>query len=175
MRKAIFLCLLSVIAITVSAKDLFKDDGGSDLQRNQFGINIGIGKMTNVNGGVGFIAGANYMYNIHRFFSWDVIGINYIGQTIKNNGLSINVLQGLMGLKARTPYIYEDISGYCGLRMGYGYDFNISHGGLALEFNAGVDVTSNMSVGYVFNLQKVNISDLSTKYKFHGLKLGYTF
>lgn len=175
MRKFTVLLVVLFCTVSMSAQSWFADDGGADMQRSQWSIDAGIGKMADVNGGVGFMAGLRYQYNVHRFLGWDVLGVNYVGQTLKGEGLGPSILQGMMGVRAKTPAIYEDIAAYLGLRMGYGYDFYMEDGGLALEVNVGLHVTPHVSVGYVFNMQKVNLPLLSFKYKFHGLRLGYTF
>lgn len=165
--------MLFMIAGNASAQRWFYDDGGSDRNRNQIGIDLGVGKMSDINGNVGFMGGLRYMYNVHRFVGWDVIGVNYVGQTVKGDGIGPSILQGMMGLRGRTPNIYETVSAYTGLRMGYGYDWFVEEGGLALEFNLGLNVTPNVSVGYVFNMQKVNLGS-DAKYKFNGFRIGFT-
>lgn len=175
MKKLAMVLVALCCALSASAQGWFSDDGGADTPRSQWGVDVGIGKMADVRGNVGFMGGLRYQYNVHRFLGWDVLGVNYVGQTVKDEGLGPSVLQGMMGLRGKTPAVYEDISAYLGLRMGYGYDFYLDDGGLAFELNVGVNVTPHASVGYVFNMQKVNQSAFSVKYKFHGLKLGYTF
>lgn len=176
MKKFAALLLLMVFfATTLSAQSWFGDDGGADMKRSQWGIDLGVGKMADVDGSVGFSGGVRYQYNIHRFVGIDVIGINYIGQLVDGDGLGPSVIQGMMGLRAKTPSFYEDLSGYLGLRLGYGHDFYVEEGGMALELNLGVNITSHLSLGYVFNMQKLKFDNASAKYKFNGLRLGLVF
>lgn len=172
--------IISLLMLCVSsvgfAQSWFSDDGGSEMKRNQWGIDLGVGKMSDVNGSVGFSGGVRYQYNVHRFVGIDLIGVNYIGQMVDGEGLGPNVLQAMIGLRGKTPSIYEDIAGYLGVRLGYGHDFWTEEGGLATEFNVGVHLTNTLIVGYVFNMQKINFGGgLSRKYKFNGLRVGFVF
>lgn len=176
MKHFLVLLLMCCTVFSGHAQKWFYDDGGSDMPRSQWGIDLGVGKMSDVNGNVGFSGGIRYQYNIHRYVGIDLIGVNYVGQTIEHEGLGPSILQGLIGLRGRTPYIYEDMAGYLGVRMGYGHDFWVKEGGLAMEVNVGMHITTHLLAGYVFNMQKVNFGDgISGKYKFHGFRLGFVF
>lgn len=161
--------------VTVSAQSWFGDDGGADMKRSQWGIDLGVGKMADVDGSVGFSGGVRYQYNVHRFVGLDVIGVNYVGQTVRGEGLGPSILQAMMGVRGRTPSLYQDLSAYLGLRLGYGHDFYVEEGGLALELNLGINITSHLSLGYVFNMQKLKFENATAEYKFNGLKLGFMF
>lgn len=176
MRKIVTLLFLAFFSVaTVSAQTWFGDDGGADLKRSQWGVDLGIGKMADVDGSVGFSGGIRYQYNVHRFLGIDAFGINYLGQTVRGEGLGPSVLQGMIGLRGRTPSLYQDIAAYLGLRMGYGYDFYMEEGGMALELNFGFHITPHFSLGYVFNRQKLKFESTSATYKFNGLRVGFVF
>ncbi|WP_294607313.1 hypothetical protein [uncultured Bacteroides sp.] len=169
------LFLMFFFVATVSAQRWFGDDGGADMKRSQWGIDLGVGKMADVDGSVGFSGGIRYQYNVHRFLGVDVFGVNYVGQTVRGEGLGPSVLQAMMGLRGKTPTLYQDVSAYLGLRLGYGHDFYVEEGGLALELNLGINITPHLSLGYVFNMQKLKFENASAKYKFNGLRLGFVF
>lgn len=176
MKQIIVLLLMCCSVLSVNAQKWFYDDGGSDMKRNQLGVDLSVGKMADVDGKVGFTGGVRYQYNVHRYVGIDLIGVNYVGQTVNNEGLGPSILQGLIGLRAKTPYFYEDFAGYLGVRMGYGHDFWLEEGGLAMEVNVGMHISEHLLAGYVFNMQKVNLGDgFSGKYKFHGFRMGFVF
>lgn len=167
-------CLLLLLATTASAQRWRGYDGGADIPRSQWGIDLGVGKMKDVHGNVGFMGGVRYQYNIHHLVGID-FGANYVGQTVKHHGLGANILQGLIGVRGRTPTFYQDFAGTAGIRMGYGHDFEAEEGGLAMEVNVGMYVTPHLMLGYVFNLQKLAFDFGDMKYKFHGFRVGFVF
>lgn len=176
MKQIVALLMAFCVASAGFSQSWFSDDGGSDMKRSQWGIDLGVGKMSDVNGNVGFSGGIRYQYNVHRFVGIDLIGVNYVGQTVDGEGIGPSVLQAMMGLRGKTPYIYEDMAGYLGIRLGYGHDFWTDEGGLAAEINLGMHLTQNLMIGYVFNMQKVNLGEgISGKYKFNGLRVGLLF
>lgn len=175
MRRWLSLCLGLLLSVTAAfAQQWWGYDGGADLKRSQWGIDLGVGKMKDVQGNVGFAGGIRYQYNIHPLIGWD-LGANYVGQTIDHEGIGPSVLQGLIGLRGRTPSFYEDLAGTLGVRMGYGHDFETKEGGFALEMNVGMYLTSHVMIGYVYNMQKLKFEIGDGKYKFHGFRLGFVF
>ena len=156
MKKFFTLLLLTVLlAPALCAQSRLGDDGGAYTKRSQWGVDLGVGKMAITDGSVGFAGGVRYQYNIHRYIGIDAIGINYIGQIIRDEGLGPSVLQAMIGLRAKSPSLYEDVAGYLGFRAGYGYDFHMEEGGLACELNVGIHITPQFSLGYFFNMQKL--------------------
>lgn len=174
-RIWILTLLLLPLSLTASAQRWWGYDGGADIPRHQWGIDLGVGKMAEMHhGNVGFAGGIRYQYNFHHLVGID-FGANYVGQTVEDEGLGPSVLQGLIGLRGRTPTFYRDFAGTLGIRMGYGHDFWSEEGGLAMEVNVGMYVTSNFMVGYFYNMQKLKFEMGDGKYKFHGFRLGFVF
>ena len=174
-RICTLLCLLLALPLAASAQSWWGYDGGADTPRHQWGIDLGVGKMADMpHGNVGFSGGLRYQYNFHHLVGID-FGANYVGQTIEHEGLGPSVLQGLIGLRGRTPTFYRDMAGTLGIRMGYGHDFWCKEGGLALELNVGMYVTPHFMVGYFYNMQKLKSEANDAKYKFHGFRLGFVF
>lgn len=174
MKKLFFLFAAMLLAAANGYSQTWSyDDGGSETPRNQWAIDAALGKMKGASG-VGFSVGARYQYNIHPYVGIDVIGVNYLGQYIKDYGMGPNVLQGLIGVRAKSPYYYEDMAAFVGARFGYGYDVSYAEdGGFACEINLGSYITGHLYAGYTFNLQK--LSDIGGKYKFHGFRIGLSF
>lgn len=173
-RILMMMCLLLALPLAASAQRWWGYDGGADTPRHQWGIDLGVGKMKDVHGNAGFTGGVRYQYNFHHLVGMD-FGVNYVGQTIKDDGLGPSVLQGLVGVRGRTPTFYKDMAGTLGLRMGYGHDFDCKEGGFALELNAGMYLTSKFMIGYFYNHQKLKFDAGDGKYGFHGFRLGFVF
>ncbi len=173
-RIWILMCLLLALPLTASAQRWWGYDGGADTPRHQWGIDLGVGKMKDVNGNAGFTGGVRYQYNFHHLIGMD-FGANYVGQTIKHHGIGPSVLQGLVGVRGRTPTFYRDMAGTLGIRMGYGHDFDCKEGGFALELNVGMYLTPNFMIGYFYNHQKLKFDAGDDKYGFHGFRLGFVF
>ena len=173
-RIWMMMCLLLALPLAASAQRWWGYDGGADTPRHQWGIDLGVGKMKDVHGNAGFTGGVRYQYNFLHLVGID-FGANYVGQTIKHDGLGPSVLQGLIGVRGRTPTFYKDMAGTLGLRMGYGHDFDCKEGGFALELNAGMYLTSKFMIGYFYNHQKLKFDAGDGKYGFHGFRLGFVF
>lgn len=170
MRKFFYaLSVLLMLGTSVSfARGGLFDDGGAGTNRHQFGIEASVGRASFDNSGVGFTGGMRYQYNLHRFVGLDLLGVNYMGNTVKNVGYGPSVLQGLVGARFNSPDFYQDISMYAGVRIGGGYDFYLERGGFSSEINVGIKITPHVTFGYVMNIQKLN-SDDSFNWEKYGL------
>lgn len=65
------------------------------------------------------------------------------------------------------------------LSAGYGLSTDTgaysNDGGVCFELGTGINLCKNIYAGYAFNLQKINIGNVSSKGKVHYFRIGFVF
>lgn len=168
MKKFFVLTLLSLVCMVSNAQlvkgtSYYKE---SSPASSRLWIDLGAGATSgDWEDGIVLNLGFRYNYVITENFSWDVVKVNAQSNTEELGDFF--TLQALSGLRGTTPVLFgNNGSLYVNAALGYGYNFDISKGGLAWEVGAGVNLSSKFAIGVVYGSQSLDFSD------YYGYDLG---
>lgn len=173
-------CLIAIFQLdSVQAKNDFNAFtsvyDNTDYKRHRFAIDFGIG---GGKGGGAFDLGLRYQYNFAPFLGWDALSVK-VGFPTKDPFDENPQLQFMTGLRGTSPCFYKDMSGFFALSAGYGLSTDTgaysNDGGVCFELGTGINLCKNIYAGYAFNLQKINIGNVSSKGKVHYFRVGFVF
>lgn len=140
------------------------DFGGSyESDRHNFGIELGIGGT----GDLSVDLGIRWQMTLHENIAWDVITLKAVADV--ENNFSESITPELMtGIRLISPD-FAGLTAYANGRLGYAYNIDADDGGFAYELGAGINVTRNIYLGYVYNGFKIG----DGKVNYHALRIGF--
>ncbi len=172
MKKWGMICIVLLMFSGVTQAQGWSFDGGSDYRRNVFGVDFGVGALTQTEGAQVSL-GLRYLHNFCEYVGWDVIGVQGMGNTKEFD--SSFMLQGMTGIRGTTPAFYNDLSMYANFRAGYGYCIDAEAGGFCYELGVGINLTENIYVGYGYDFQSLDDSGYSLHLNYHAFRFGFNF
>ncbi len=161
MKKSILVYLCVFVCIGLNAQILSGDRNGFSLNdrisKSRIGLEFGGGG----NGAFAFDLGVHYSHNYTNSFAWDVLSIK---TTINPDDFNGSICSSFMtGVKLSSPESKLGINGYLLGRIGYGYYYKNSIGGVNYELGAGINITSKIYIGYAYTHFDGSFKETKTK------------
>ncbi len=174
-------CAFGIYAQRAGEASVWNND--SEVNHSGFFLNPTIGVMTgDVDTDFGIDLTVGYRLNLVDGLSWDILKVG--ANTGVSNFSDLMTLRFLSGFRYNSPEIVADKSLYADFSLGYCLmteDTDLH--GFAYEVGAGVNLTSNLSLGIVWegNNPRYSYEDGRYEYTFKysfgtiGLRLGLNF
>lgn len=189
MRKILLFVGMFLCCFVLQAQDWSFSNGSddSDVKKNQFAVELGVGGTGEVAVDLGF----RWQMNLYPNIGWDVLTLKAYAAP---DDLGATVTPQLMtGIHLTSPE-FVGLTGYLIGRAGYGYWIDREAGGFCFEVGAGINVTKHMYIGYAYNHQKGNYEatfykkgsggkytttlyteDVDYKVNYHSFRIGFYF
>jgi hypothetical protein len=137
------------------------DDKSGDIKSDGLSVDLGLG----------------YRKVFSPYVAWDIFKLRAFAE-MKNLGETLTP-QLLTAIRGSSPVLFGNARIYSSLGLGYGYVLDVEAGGLCVEFQAGIDLTSHVYLGLVYSSQKFSqynsYKTADYNLTFTGLKLGFKF
>jgi hypothetical protein len=170
------------------------EDNGRTYKKNAFGLDLGVGKITDEGGldQTAFDFGIRYMHYFTPYIGADFFKFQTnvgFGETYGINHYTVNP-QLMTGIRGSSPRFAGDrMHAYATFKLGLGFTvFGIdapqeteiyTGAGFCYEFEIGIHLTKTLFVGYVYNYQGGTITwddiDVGVRNNYSAFRLGFNF
>lgn len=176
MKKYLLLAVLGIASIAGNAQvaqTASRDAASvaaekSKLEKKDYvGIDVGLGKMTDGDGGVGaFGLGLHWERHYNPYVAWDVV--SFAWDAPFHSPKSISRLSLKTGIRGFSPNLFSNVRAYANLDFGYSVEEEWLHG-IGLEVGFGLRIGKHVGVGYALNW------DSQTRLKGNHFRLSVLF
>lgn len=178
MKKVLLLVLVAFISTAMSAQLVTSTTvikGKKSSTNSGMFMEVGIGTLGSdwEGDGIALDLGLGYRKGFNENFAWDVLKVKAIAE-LANFGESLTP-QVMTGIRATSPALIGDMTAFGSFSLGYGYNVDVEEGGFAYEIQAGLNITSKLYAGIVYDNQSISFDGGNANVSFTGLRLGLRF
>ena len=183
MKKFLLLVLVAFVSSTMSAQlvtstTVTRTKKQSSGKSGMF-MEVGVGTLGGdiENDGISLDLGFGYRKGFSEYLAWDILKIKAVAE-ISNLDKSLTP-QIMTGIRGTSPVLFGNVTGYASFSAGYGHNIDMESGGLAYEAQIGLNLTSKLSLGLVYDNQSLSFEDdweeYDLNFSFTGVRLGLRF
>ena len=185
MKKFLLLVLVAFVSSTMSAQLVTSTTitKKQSPEKSYTFMEAGVGTLGGdiKNDGISLDLGFGYRKEYTQYLAWDILKIKAIAEI---SNLEDTLTPQLMtGVRGTSPVLFGNVTGYASFSIGYGHNIKGECGGLAYEAQIGLNLTSKLSLGLVYDNQSLSYEEedelIDEKFNYNvsftGIRLGLRF